>query len=1039
MLPVATREVREAARRPRTHAWRWGTAGVGLAVLAMVAWATRGSRTQGHEMFVGLSVAAYIYALVAGAVRTADSIAEEKRENTLGLLFLTDLKGWDILSGKLISTSVNCFSGLLALLPLLAIPMIMGGVPWDEFLRVALNLVNTLFLSISWGFVISAVFRSSAVTVSLALGTAFLFGVGLPILSVYLIEELKLRGAGSALFFLTPTHSQLFAHGNPGPGAPTNHYWLSLGTHHLMAWLYLWAAIHFLPRFWQDVPKSGRAERWREKLRGWRFGEGRTKAQFRTRLLGQSPLYWLANRERVSSPGLMLGMLGVMAGAAAFGVVNPGVDVAVATWLGGLAIAHGMLAFRMAMAASNRLGEDRRSGALELLLGTELSIQEILRGHWMALRRQFFGPVMMVVFCGLVGAALLLLSASLDMRVGNMIESLVEMFARMWRPGARAEHGWMFLIYLSILAMLALNWAGLVWVGMWLGLRERRAGFALWPTLALALAPPWMILIGGWAMAEEAGVINPLQPDTTLAVALASGWALGLGHWFLVVRWARRNLRESFREAAADRFLAPRRFPWRAARTFGLRAAGVAAAVCALFLIFRAVVDRKGEKVWQAALARHPEFSVSRPPDAPRIPAEKNLAKAPIFLEWQKPGREIEWSLERMVGRNSSPPRLWEGRMGRLANLARVESLYLERKNLAEAKETPGASVLSGLGRVEWELERLHAEARTRPLLQFGPWNRSPGTVYNPWVGRESRNSQTELGMVLALRASARLAEGEHPMDDVLLGLRLARGLAEVPGNLQQFVGMAMTMAQPVYDGLCDRRWSEGELEALQKEFAGLDFWSGYDAFRADQLRDAIEWVETGSNPYLGRRKKSWLARQMPVGFKRERAAALVGWAYEDSAGVVDVKARRIDAEALRRFARIKPEFEVPRGLPNKMPPIIRAVGFGQTVADQVVVACALERFRIRRGVYPERLEELAPEFLAEVPKDVFTGEALKYRLGPGKTDYVIYGVGHDGVDDGGTPVAISSVWSFWNDPPGSDWVWKSAAEEFPRPAAVRK
>src|SRR5436309_16114407 len=105
LLPVAAREVREASRQPRTYAWRAATASAALAVMALYAWFSRYSFTRGHDLFVAISTVAFVYCLVAGVLRTADTIAEEKRENTLGLLFLTDLTGFDIILGKLLSSS----------------------------------------------------------------------------------------------------------------------------------------------------------------------------------------------------------------------------------------------------------------------------------------------------------------------------------------------------------------------------------------------------------------------------------------------------------------------------------------------------------------------------------------------------------------------------------------------------------------------------------------------------------------------------------------------------------------------------------------------------------------------------------------------------------------------------------------------------------------------------------------------------------------------------------------------------------------------
>src|SRR5687768_9769509 len=211
MLPVAAREVREASRQSRTYAWRWITAAVALAFIAFISWITRYSRSQGHELFIAISVLAYIYCLLAGAVRTADTIAQEKRDNTLGLLFLTDLKGWDIILGKLLSSSVNCVFGLLAMVPMLGIPMMMGGVPWMEFLRVVLALFMALLLAISWGFLISAVFRQSVVTITAALAAVVLIGAGIPLLALLLEEEFRARELARFIFVFSPTHCMVFA------------------------------------------------------------------------------------------------------------------------------------------------------------------------------------------------------------------------------------------------------------------------------------------------------------------------------------------------------------------------------------------------------------------------------------------------------------------------------------------------------------------------------------------------------------------------------------------------------------------------------------------------------------------------------------------------------------------------------------------------------------------------------------------------------------------------------------------------------------
>src|SRR5947208_4313436 len=52
--------------------------------------------------------------------------------------------------------------------------------------------------------------------------------------------------------------------------------------------------------------------------------------------------------------------------------------------------------------AGRQLAEDRKRGALELLLSTPLTIRDILRGQLLALKRQFLGPLVFVLLVACV-------------------------------------------------------------------------------------------------------------------------------------------------------------------------------------------------------------------------------------------------------------------------------------------------------------------------------------------------------------------------------------------------------------------------------------------------------------------------------------------------------------------------------------------------------------------------------------------------------------------------------------------------------------
>ncbi len=95
-----------------------------------------------------------------------------------------------------------------------------------------------------------------------------------------------------------------------------------------------------------------------------------------------------------------------------------------------------------------------------------------------------------------------------------------------------------------------------------------------------------------------------------------------------------------------------------------------------------------------------------------------------------------------------------------------------------------------------------------------------------------------------------------------------------------------------------------------------------------------------------------------------------------------------------------------------------------QSSVDLARVACALERYRLANGQFPEALAALAPKFIDKLPHDVINGQPLKYR----RTDdgqFVLYSVGWNETDDGGT---LGLTKNGNPDPKQGDWVWRYPA-----------
>ena len=94
-----------------------------------------------------------------------------------------------------------------------------------------------------------------------------------------------------------------------------------------------------------------------------------------------------------------------------------------------------------------------------------------------------------------------------------------------------------------------------------------------------------------------------------------------------------------------------------------------------------------------------------------------------------------------------------------------------------------------------------------------------------------------------------------------------------------------------------------------------------------------------------------------------------------------------------------------------------------QTMANEAFLVCALERYRLARGQYPEMLDALAPRYVEKIPQDIIGGRPLKYR----RTDdgqFVLYSIGWNETDEGGTTALSDSKTARANLDEG-DWVWR--------------
>jgi len=103
----------------------------------------------------------------------------------------------------------------------------------------------------------------------------------------------------------------------------------------------------------------------------------------------------------------------------------------------------------------------------------------------------------------------------------------------------------------------------------------------------------------------------------------------------------------------------------------------------------------------------------------------------------------------------------------------------------------------------------------------------------------------------------------------------------------------------------------------------------------------------------------------------------------------------------------------------------VQATARNQTLANEALIVCALERHRLAHGKYPETLDALVPRFAEKLPPDVIGGQRLKYRRSD-DGQFVLYSVGWNETDDGGIVVLKANSGNSGIEE--RDWVWRSSA-----------
>ena len=449
MLSILHREMRIASRRRWTFWSRVVTSVLSFVCglfLILVSSFQRGA--SGNYLFTLLIFVSFWFSLVQGVRRAAASISDEKRDGTLGLLFLTDLRPIDIVGGKLFSVAIPLIQPLLAFLPVLAISVLLGGITGGEIFRAALTLASILFYSISAGLFVSSISRKSEET-----GQSTIFFL----LAMLALPRILSWGKFRWLHYFSPWTAYTNI---PDPGYRMNghEFWFTLLVTNLFSFVLLIGAAWFLQHRWEDRPVALKKQLILPNIRK------PMQTRRRAALLDRNPGEWLAARHSMGtfskwSFTALTAVLSIVAAVLA-NTFERAAGVAL------LSVAGLLVLVRLASQASYPLAEARRSGGLEMLLSTPLNPKYLITGQIAALRDQFLPPL-----------GMLLISSVFIISYENGVLALA---------GSLLGVGIAWAVLLLLTATVAA-------FGMWMGLREKSPNAAFFKTVVITILPCFLL------------------------------------------------------------------------------------------------------------------------------------------------------------------------------------------------------------------------------------------------------------------------------------------------------------------------------------------------------------------------------------------------------------------------------------------------------------------------------------------------------------------------------------------------------------------
>jgi hypothetical protein len=372
-MPVVAREMRAESRRSNTYWLRVLAGTVSIAFFATFSLSAElPGRMLGPMLFAVLQRGLSLGMWIIVPLMTADCISSEKREGTLGLLFLTPLTVLDVIMAKAASNILRAVTLLLASLPLLVLPFVLGGVTSSQILFAFLYVTNALLLGIAAGLYASAKGGSAIQVMVMSEG----YALALAILSTVL----NLFTFGWFSWVLTIRAAPVLAFGF--------RFAAGMAISISLFVMVVQASVSQLRETWDRDSANPEQPRWVKLFSTSEFWQAAFHWE-RGRTLDRNPIAWLQEYSwtaRLTKWGWLTAMLMMEL-------------IALVGYLGWQPQLTAALSLGVAFSAAGSFRRERQTGLLEILLVTPVSARSLIGGRLWGICGHFLPSLAVLMIC----------------------------------------------------------------------------------------------------------------------------------------------------------------------------------------------------------------------------------------------------------------------------------------------------------------------------------------------------------------------------------------------------------------------------------------------------------------------------------------------------------------------------------------------------------------------------------------------------------------------------------------------------------------